>query len=54
MHKDLGNNPKIKKCGSIVVTAEEVPAVANQEVVIMTPAAKLADQTGLNFFIVYQ
>jgi len=54
MRKELGNNPKIKKCGSIIVTAEQQELSDNNDVCIMTPVADLPDKKGLNFFIVYR
>ena len=48
-------NPKLAagKAGRIVISAEEVEATANTEVVVFNPVGTLSD-SGLCFFIIYR
>jgi hypothetical protein len=47
-------NDKIAKPGRIVVTAEEVSATANAEMVIFSPQVKELGSSSLCFFILYR
>lgn len=49
----INENRAVGKSGRIVISAEEVTATANSEIVMFNPVATLPDQ-GLCFFIIYR
>ena len=54
MTKNLDNQQRAAgKSGRVVISAEEVTATANTEIVIFDPVGTLSD-SGLCFFIIYR
>lgn len=48
-------NPKLSNLkGQVSVTAEEITATSNSEIVIFNPQAQLSEASGLYFFIIYK